>query len=644
VQLYDREYRSSHRYGQEAIDIMRKSSLYILGFIAFLVMVVTAGASAITDKNDHNETDSLSRDTLINLSLIKDSSITAPVAEPSTIVLVEDTCEEDNIEIQAIEEEAVAEEVTEHSRSALQTNAEATPDTAKEILVVENVQEVIVAEEAVDTAPPPKLTLPIPPGAFEATAFTYVDDDDVLAMIDSLIEELYQVNSCLDTDAVQMNTYEFCDDLIPMYSSTEYAERLDYLDQQTPFSLTYNTPVHKFIELYALKRRGQVSRMLGLAEMYFPLFEEMLDSYDMPLELKYLAIVESALNPSAGSRAGAKGLWQFMYRTGKLYGLNVTSYIDDRYDPYKSTVAACEYLKFLHKIYDNWHLALAAYNCGPGRVNRAIRRSGGKRDYWELWRYLPRETRGYVPAFIAVNYIMEYATEHNIYPTAPRYMDFEKDTVVVRNRVKFEHIEAVLSVSVEDLKYLNPQYKLGIIPGIPGETYTLTLPTLMVGEFINNEQAIYGYKSEQERIDSAEKAIALEKQKEYLHETRITHTVRNGEVLGLIAQKYRVGVSDVRNWNNMESSRIFIGQKLTIYTGKKPNKITQPVVARPAPAKQEIKDLEYRYHVIKSGDTLWDIAKLYEGVTISQIRKLNQIGNAKKLKPGMKIKISQISS
>ena len=307
-------------------------------------------------------------------------------------------------------------------------------------------------------------------------------------------------------------------------------------------------------------------------------------------------------------------------------------------------MAACEYLKFLHGIYNNWDLALAAYNCGPGRVNRAIRRSGGKRDYWDLWKYLPRETRGYVPAFIAVNYIMEYATEHNIYPTPPRYMDYEKDTVIIRNKVKFEHISAVLNIPVEELVYLNPQYKLEVIPGIPGESYSLTLPTVMIGEFINNEQAIYGYKSEQDRIDSAEKAITLAGQKEFLKETRLTHTVRNGEVLGLIAQKYRVRVSDVKNWNNMASSRIFVGQKLTIYTGKKANTITQPVVAKVNPKKQTIKDLKYRYHIIRSGDTLWDIAKLYEGVTISQIKALNKIGNAKRLKPGMKIKISQISS
>ena len=583
---------------------------FILFTLTVLVVGLTADASAriIVDHNDHNKVDSLAHDTLVDISLLKDSTKAMAEIQPVTTIQEEDTCDTEKVK-------------------------------AVKVIPTETPAEIVV-----DTASPPPLTLPIPPGTFKPTVFTYVEDDDVLEMIDSLILALYKVNSCLDTNKAELNTYEFCDDLAPMYSKTEYAERLDYLDQQTPFSLTYNTPVHKFIELYAMRRRDQVSRMLGLAEMYFPMFEEALDKYDMPLELKYLAIVESALNPSAGSRAGAKGLWQFMYRTGKLYGLNVTSYIDDRYDPYKSTIAACEYLKYLHGIYDNWDLALASYNCGPGRVNRAIRRSGGKRDYWELWRYLPRETRGYVPAFIAVNYIMEYATEHNIYPTAPRYMSFEKDTVVVRNKVKFEHIAAVLNIPVEEIEYLNPQYKLGIIPGIPGETYSLTLPAMMVGAFMSNEQTIYGYKTEQERIDSAEKAIALEKQKEFLHETRLTHTVRNGEVLGLIAQKYRVNVSDVRSWNSMSSSRIYVGQKLTIYTGKKPAKVTPTSVASAKIKKQEVKDDKFRYHVIQSGDTLWDIAKLYKGVTITQIKQLNHISNDKKLKPGMKIKISQISS
>jgi len=277
-------------------------------------------------------------------------------------------------------------------------------------------------------------------------------------------------------------------------------------------------------------------------------------------------------------------------------------------------------------------------------VNRAIRRSGGKRDYWELWRHLPRETRGYVPAFIAVNYIMEYATEHNIYPTPPPFLNHQSDTVVVRERITFEHIEKVIGVPEEILAYLNPMYTQNIIPGIEGESYALMLPVNKIGDFINNKQAIVLYKTEQERIDSAEKAIALEKEKTFMQETKLTHTVRYGEVLGLIAQKYNALVSEVKTWNDLTSSRIYVGQKLTVYTSQKPTVITSTKVAASVNQKTKNKNGKYRYHTIQSGDTLWDIAKLYDGVTINGLKKLNKIDNAKKLKPGMKIKISPITS
>ncbi|HIA07298.1 MAG TPA: LysM peptidoglycan-binding domain-containing protein [Flavobacteriales bacterium] len=534
----------------------------------------------------------------------------------------------------------------------VESNAPAEPAKAEcpeesEIVLEEEIKETPVAEseeaELKDTIAAKPLEIPIPPGIFKDSEFTFVLDDAALTIIDQLVEELYTAHACIDTLTKQHNPYDFCPDQEPIYTATEYEKRIDYLNQQTPFPLSYNKVVHKFIELYALRRRDQVSRMLGLSELYFPMFTELLSQYDLPLELKYLAIVESALRPNAGSRAGAKGLWQFMYRTGKIYGLEVTSYTDERFDPYQSTVAACEYLSFLYGIYDDWGLVLAAYNSGPGRVNRAIRRSGGKRDYWEIWRHLPRETRGYVPAFIAVNYIMEYATEHNIYPTPPPFLNHQSDTVVVRERITFEHIEKVIGVPEEVLAYLNPMYTQNIIPGIVGESYALTLPVNKIGDFINNKQAIVLYKTEQERIDSAEKAITLEKEKTFMQETKLTHTVRYGEVLGLIAQKYNAKISEVKAWNDLSSSRIYVGQKLTIYTGKKPSVVSSKVAAS-ANKKAESKDEKFKYHTIQSGDTLWDIAKLYDGVTITELKKLNQIDNAKKLKPGMKIKIAPISS
>ena len=506
--------------------------------------------------------------------------------------------------------------------------------------------------------------------AFADDEFIFYQDDPVLAMMDSMMQATYTLSRLErdKTNAGLMNIYDFCPDLAPIYSPSEYAKRLEYLDEKTPFSLAYNKVVHQFIELYALNRREQVSRMLGLAELYFPMFSELLDKYNLPLELKYLAIVESALNPSANSRAGAKGLWQFMYGTGKIYGLEVTSYTDERFDPYQSTVAACEYLSYLHGLYNDWDLALAAYNSGPGRVNSAIRRSGGKRNYWELWNYLPPETRGYVPAFIAVNYIMNFATEHNLYPTPPHFFDYQKDTVVISTRVTFDQISAVLGIPVETLHYLNPMYTKNLIPGIAGERYSLTLPAKKIGDFINNEPAIYSYKTRLEKIDSAKAAIALEKEKAILNETRLSHTVGYGEDIELIAQKYKVSVQEIKEWNGL-SNTIYEGQNLTIYTGNENDSATsallntsslttkeEVIAPKPIPpidtgavGTETINEdsanspgKKFRYHTVQPGDTLWDIAKLYEGVTITQLQQLNQINNAKRLKPGMKLKIAPI--
>ena len=251
------------------------------------------------------------------------------------------------------------------------------------------------------------------------------EDDSMLSgsalvrQLDSLATVKFFNKYKFETDTAALNIYGYQPNEIPSFSDSIYELRIEVLNVQTPIELIYNQHVKAFIKLYAKRGRKQTARMLGLKEIYFPMFEQVLDKYDMPLELKYLAVVESALNPTAGSRAGAKGLWQFMYGTGRLYGLHTNSLVDDRFDPYKATEAAARLLKDLYGIYGSWELALAAYNSGPGNVNRAIRRAGGVKNYWAIWPFLPRETRGYVPAFIAVNYIFNYATEHNIYPVDP---------------------------------------------------------------------------------------------------------------------------------------------------------------------------------------------------------------------------------
>jgi membrane-bound lytic murein transglycosylase D len=280
----------------------------------------------------------------------------------------------------------------------------------------------------------------------------------------------------------------------------------------------------------------------------------------MPYELKYLAIVESALNPTAGSRAGAKGLWQFMYTTGKLYGLQSNSLVDDRFDPYKATDAAARHLKDLYDIYGTWELALAAYNSGPGNVNRAIRKAGGVKDYWAVWPFLPRETRGYVPGFIAVNYVFNYAAEHNIYPLHPRILYFGIDTVTVRDVLSFDQIAEFMQIDYNDLEFLNPAYKEGIIPSTKEKTYKLRLPRDKVGFFIDNEDSLYNFKSSK-GLERDKLLAQIKKAKE-----RSIHIVRNGENLGLIAKKYNTSVSKIKAWNGLKSSRIYPRQKLIVYS------------------------------------------------------------------------------
>ena len=292
------------------------------------------------------------------------------------------------------------------------------------------------------------------------------------------------------------------------------------------------------------------------ARYYFPMFEEQLSIYDIPLEIKYLAIVESALKPRARSRVGAQGLWQFMYQTGKQYELNVSSYVDERQDPLRATEAACKYLSYLYKLYEDWDLALAAYNSGPGNVNKAIRRSGGQKNYWSLRNYLPRETAGYVPIFYATLYIFKYAEEHGIVPEKEVINHFETDTIHIKKQVTFEQINKYLDVDIEMLQFLNPQYKLDIIPYVKGKDYYIRLPLYNVGQFTSNESELYAFVEEEEK--KREKALP-----KYVEENnRITYRVVSGDYLGKISNKYGVSVSSLKRWNGLRSNRLKIGQRL----------------------------------------------------------------------------------
>jgi len=465
-------------------------------------------------------------------------------------------------------------------------------------------------------------------------------DDPVLAAIDSMMASGYFESLGFNDNPVELNTNGYAVDSVPVFDSLTYATRFETLNANSPFSIVYNDYITGYINLYAKRRRKTTAKMLGLAPVYFPIFEEHLDKYDMPLELKYLPVIESALNPKAKSRVGAGGLWQFMYRTGKMFGLEVTSYYDERSDVYKSTDAACRYLKSLHKMYKDWNMALAAYNCGPGNVNKAIRRSGGKKTYWEIRNFLPRETRGYVPAFLAVNYVMAYASEHNIYPKTPDNVCFNVDTVTLSDHLSFAQISEYLDLSIEYIEFLNPTYKQNFIPNT-GEANTLCLPVDKMGEFLINEKTIYALKTEKDKKDS----IAFAQNKPIAPGKKgnaTVYRVKSGDVLGTIANRYHCRVSQLKDWNNLYSDRLRIGQKLYIYA--KPsaavqNKKKASVAAQKAVPKS---DGKFMYHTVKSGDNLWDIANKYDNVSVEQIQKLNKAINIRQLKLGTKLKIKPI--
>ena len=387
-------------------------------------------------------------------------------------------------------------------------------------------------------------------------------ESEIMRMIESLGTLPFFQEQYLMLDSSQTNPYGYDEGEVPVFDDNVYRERIERLASQTTMPLVYNTAVRAKIDNYVFRFRAFTGRMLGLSYVYFPMFEQMLDKYNMPLELKYLAVVESALNPLAVSRAGAKGLWQFMYGTGKQYGMKTTTLVEDRFDPVKSTEAACLFMQDLYSRYNDWFLVLAAYNSGPGTVNRAIARAGGAMDYWTICPYLPAETQNYVPTFIAINYVISYAKEHNLHPIAPDMLISGTDTVTVHDVLTFAQLHETLGVSLADLEAYNPQFTKGIIPACDTVSYLLRMPLQYTVQFAAREKEIYAYKT-QEQIDKekvledAKKVVAAAPKPKY-------HTVRKGETLSVIAKKYHVTVANLKKWNNLKSNTIRINQKLRV--------------------------------------------------------------------------------
>lgn len=399
-------------------------------------------------------------------------------------------------------------------------------------------------------------------------------------------------------------------------------ERLQLLNERTPFNVEYNPTLERVIKSFLKNRKRSFERLLGLSEYYFPMFEEKLAKYDVPLEVKYLSIVESALNPTARSRVGATGLWQFMYATGKQYNLEVNSFVDDRIDPLKSSDAAATFLSDLYNMFGDWDLVLASYNAGPGNVTKAIRRSGGHTNYWNIRPNLPKETQNYLPAFYATMYIFEYAKEHGIKADKAPFKMVETDTVSLKKMVSFDQLSKLLDISEEEISFLNPTYKLKQIPYVTGKNHFVRLPLEKIGLLVSNEEKVYAYVDfEESRKEKPNYSTDI-----MLAETTDVrpryHTIKKGESIGVIANKYGLSVAQLKKMNNLKSNVIHPGKKLAV--GK----------AVTAQAKGN------NFYTVKKGDSLYSITKKLSGVTIAQLKSLNNIGEKDALHPGMKLRIN----
>ncbi|WP_245189492.1 lytic transglycosylase domain-containing protein [Lunatimonas salinarum] len=420
--------------------------------------------------------------------------------------------------------------------------------------------------------------------------------------------------------------YQF--DYIPDFTYSEIEQRISVMETDMPFEL--NETIFSFINYFTVRNREYTRMVLARKDHYFPLFEEKLRQKDMPEDIKFLAVIESGLNPKARSRVGAMGLWQFMPGTGREYQLYVNQYIDDRQDPIKSTEAALKYLKNLHRRYGDWELAMAAYNCGPGNVNKAIRRSGGKRTFWEIYRFLPRETRSYIPQFQAIMYVMRHSEHHNLYLEDPTFpMEFEQ--IAWDGHLDLAHFSKHTAICVEDLEFLTPSLVASRIPKLAREI-SLRIPKSHVDYLVANQDWIKDSLNVQATQFVAETAAATPPQTSAGH--TVTYRVKSGDVLGAIAQQYNVSISNLKNWNGLNGNMIRVGQVLHIH---QPNStLNQRAIASSAKPLQVDSENGSKVYTVQPGDSLWLISSRLEGVTIEQLKKLNNL-NSNQIKPGQKL-------
>jgi membrane-bound lytic murein transglycosylase D len=474
---------------------------------------------------------------------------------------------------------------------------------------------------------------------FSTLTYSQISPDSTFTDIDSDVIDSLEVANAEEEMLYKEDTADFVYFYLP--TDLEYVPgddhpeiieaRLSCIQKNIP--LVYNDKIHAFINYFTVKDREYTRLMMRRKNLYFPLFEKYLAQYGLPDELKYLSIIESGLNPRATSRVRAVGLWQFMSATGRYYGLQNDWYIDERMDPDKATDAACRYLRDLHRMFNDWELALAAYNTGPGNVKRAIRKSGYKKTFWDIYGHLPRETRSYVPQFVAIIYTMNYLDEHNFIDEGDE-RHVRADTLKVNKFFNFETFAALTGSCLEDLQKLNPSIQRNAVPDT-GRPFTIFIPQNVRAAFDKNRVAI---------LDSASRVG--KKELEQLAKTmagstygrdRIVYKVRSGDVLGAIAIRHGVKVADIKKWNNLKSNNIRSGQRLTIWTKVSTKSTVTASAKKSKSATASTKSIKNsKTYVVQPGDTLWDITKKFDGLTIDKIKKLNKLSN-NKIQAGQKL-------